>query len=127
MDLLITAAYPQSGSLRLVTIVSYHSSLLAPFEIRYKVRSPTYLGMDQGIIKENEPIHRKPACVLQGEGSVAALTQQAALWLPQGILGLKTDTTLDNQYNFNMQKENKTGKSWEQLVTVWCGIKLIFR
>lgn len=42
--------------------------------------------MDQGIIEENEPIHRKPAGMLQGEGSVTALTQQPALWLPQGVL-----------------------------------------
>jgi hypothetical protein len=58
--------------------------------------------MNQDIVKENEPIHRKPAGMLQRKGSVTTLTQQPTLWLPQGILELKTNITMNNQNYFNM-------------------------
>lgn len=41
---------------------------------RLSFQNPAYLSMDQSIIEENEPIHRKPAGMLQGEGAVTALT-----------------------------------------------------
>lgn len=59
---------------------------LTPSQGFPSARHPAYLSVDQGVVEEDEPVHRKPARMLQGEGPVAALTQQSALWLPQGIL-----------------------------------------
>lgn len=44
--------------------------------------------------------------MLQGQGPVAALTQQPTLGLPQGILGLKTNTKSKYQ-NYFMQGEKE--------------------
>lgn len=45
-----------------------------------------HLSMYQSIIEEDEPVHREPSRVLQGQGPIAALTDQTPLRLPQGVL-----------------------------------------
>lgn len=44
--------------------------------------------------------------MLQRQGPVTALTQQSTLWLPQGILVLKTNTKLKYQ-NYFLQREDE--------------------
>lgn len=45
--------------------------------------------------------------MLQGQGPVAALTQQPTLGLPQGILGLKTNTKSKYQNYFTQGEKEK--------------------
>lgn len=71
-------------------------------------RDPAYLSVDQGVVEEDEPVHGEPACVLQRQRPVTALTQQSALRLPQGVLrGTTRSVSLQHHTHVDAQgREN---------------------